>query len=146
MTRPRYAGFSLIEMAIVLLVFGMVLGIAIPAMGRYSDDMALRGATAQMTSALLLTRDRAMASRTARTMLFQAGYSGTDYRVEVGGVIRTGWTLPRRSSYSWLSGTISSVIFTPDGRCSTSGLIILQNTRGSLDTVSVLSSGLVLTK
>ena len=79
-------------------------------------------------------------------MDFAAGYQGTDYRVEVGGIIQAGWTLPKRISYSWISGTVSSVMVTPEGRFNTSGLIILQDLRGLRDTVSVMSSGLILTQ
>ncbi len=140
------AGFSLIELAIVLLVIGLVIGISVPSIARYMNDLALRGATDQIASVLLLTRDRAIATRTSRTLQFQAGYQGTDYRVEVGGVMQTGWTLPKQVSYAWLSGTIASVTLTPDGRCSTSGLVILQDTQGSKDTVDVLSSGLVISQ
>ncbi len=140
------AGFSLIELAIVLLVLGMVIGISLPAIGKYQDDLALNGAIDQIASVVQLTRERVIATRTSRTMVFQSAVSGTDYHVEIGGVFQYGWKLPTRVSYAWLSGTITSVTLTPDGRCSTSGLIILKNTRGDKDTVSILSSGLVLSK
>lgn len=146
MTHRASQGFSLVEVVIVLLIVGSLLGMSIPAIGRYSDDLSLKGATDQIASVMLMTRDRALSTRISQTVKFEAGCSGTDYRVEVGGVMQSGWKLPKRVSYSWLSGTINAVTVTPNGRCSASGLIILTNTRGTLDTVSVLSSGLVLTK
>jgi len=136
----------MVEIAVVMVVIALVLGIGIKGFGGYMDDLALKGATDHIANTLQLTRDRAVATRTSQTMRFEAGYSGTDYRVEVGGVMATGWKLPKRISYNWASGTITAVTMTPEGRASTSGLVILQNTRGQLDTVSVLSSGLVLTK
>ncbi len=144
--RRPVAGFTLIEIVIVVLVMSFVLAIGGIGFTHYNDSQSLRGATQNIADRLRLTRDRAMATRVSRTMEFAAGYQGTDYRVETNGVIRAGWTLPKRLSYAWTSGTISSVTFTPDGRCSTSGLVILQDGRGACDTVSVLSSGLVLTQ
>jgi type II secretory pathway pseudopilin PulG len=146
MRRATSAGISLTELLIVLVLLGMVLGVVTPAFGRFFDDVALHGATERITSTLLRTRSHAAATRTSETMLFHAGQAGTDYRLVIGGVTKSGWTLPNRITYAWLSGTVDSVVYTPDGRCSASGLILLQTSRGKRDTVSVLSSGLVLTQ
>jgi hypothetical protein len=70
--------------------------------------------------------------------------SGTDYRDESNGAFQGGWKLPRGITYSWLPGTIDSVTVTADGRCTVSGLVILRTSRGAQDTVSILTSGLVL--
>jgi len=139
------AGFGLIEIAIVLLLAGIVLGFGLPAINRYTDDLALEGTTHQIARVLALTRDRAKATGKARTMFFESGVFGTDYRVEYAGLTQTGWTLPRHISYD-PSGTLTSVTLTPDGRCSASGLIILKTTKDARDTVSVLSSGLFITR
>lgn len=139
-------GFTLIELAMVVLVLGLVTAIAAGGFGRYGDHYALNGATGSVAERVRFTRERAMATRTSQTVRFEAGYQGTDYRVEVGGVLKSGWALPKRVTYAWLSGTIAAVTLTPDGRASTSGLVILQDARGFKDTVSVLSSGLVLTQ
>lgn len=144
--RSGSAGYSMVELALVLVVMGIVLAFGAMGFGKYMDDTSLRGATDHIASCLLLTRDRAVGTRTSQTMKFEAATQGTDYRVEIGGVMAAGWSLPKRITYNWASGTITAVTMTPDGRASTSGLVILQNTRGKLDTVSVLSSGLVLTK
>jgi prepilin-type N-terminal cleavage/methylation domain-containing protein len=144
MHRLTSHGVTLIELAVVLTVLGLMMAIGAAGYGRYADEMSLKGASGAIVQRLRLTRDRAFATKTSRTMLFQAATQGFDYRVEVGGVVQAGWNLPRRVAYNWLSGTITSVTFTPDGRCSTSGLVILQDVRGRRDTVSVLSSGLVL--
>ena len=144
--RSRAAGFSLIELGVVLIVVSIVLAIGAMGYRQYADDMSLKGAADHIANALLLTRDRAMTTKTSQTMRFEAGYLGTDYRVEIGGVIAASWRLPKRIIYNWASGTINSVTLTPDGRCSASGLVILQSPAGQLDTVSVLSSGLVIRK
>jgi len=143
--RRTPAGFTLIELAIVLLVFGLLVAMVAPSIGRYTEDLNLKGAADQMANAVRLARDRAMATRTDRTVQFQAGVSGWDYRVEANGAV-SGWKLPRGITYAWLPGTIDSVVVTPDGRCSVSGLVILRGFHGAQYTVSILSSGLVLTK
>lgn len=145
MRRGTCTGFTMVELMLVFVVVGMVLAFAVPPVGRYLESVSLRGAADQINSALLMARSKAMATRTSQVMQFQAGYSGTDYRIEVGGVMTSRWTLPKKISYpTGLTGTITSVTMTPDGRCSTSGLVILQNTKGLRDTVSVMSSGLIL--
>ena len=144
--RRTQVGFTLIELAIVLLVFGLLVAMVAPSIGRYTEDLNLKGAADQMANAMRLARDRAMATRTDRTMQFEAGVSGWDYRVEANGAVQGGWKLPRGITYAWLPGTIDSVVVTPDGRCRVSGLVILRAFHGAQDTVSILSSGLVLTK
>ena len=143
--RPN-AGFTLMELMIVVLVMGIVVVMGAVGLGHLNDTQSLQGATVSLADRVRRTRDRAMATRTSQAMKFTAAYAGTDYRVEVGGIYKAGWTLPKRISYSWTSGTINSVTIGPDGRCNTSGLIILKDVRGICDTVSVLSSGLVLTQ
>jgi prepilin-type N-terminal cleavage/methylation domain-containing protein len=140
----RQAGFSLIEVMIALVVLGLLLGFGIPALGRMTDDLALRGAADQITSLLVSNRERAIATHMPRTMYFQAGHAGTDYRLESGGALIAGWKLNRRLTYVTTAGTIDSVTLTADGRCSVSGLVIFRTMAGQQDTVGVLSSGLIL--
>jgi prepilin-type N-terminal cleavage/methylation domain-containing protein len=145
--RRDQGGFTLIELGIVVLVFGLLVAIVAPAIGRYTEDLNLKGAVDQMANAVRLTRDRAMATRIQRTVHFEAGVSGTDYHtVDASGAPQGGWKLPRGITYAWLPGTIDSVTVTPDGRCNVSGLVILRAVHGAQDTVSVLTSGLVLTQ
>jgi prepilin-type N-terminal cleavage/methylation domain-containing protein len=142
----RDAGFSLIELVIVLTVTGLVLALSAVPFGAYMDDLALRGAVDNIAGRLLQARESAVGTRAAQVVKFEAGYLGTDYRLEIGGAIAGGWSLPRRVSYAWLPGTINTATMTADGRCSASGLVVLENTRGHRDTVSILSSGLILTQ
>jgi len=144
--RSQSAGFTLIELGVVLVLVSIVVAIGAGGFGRYNDHLALKGAAQSIASRLALTRERAMATRATRTMKFAAATQGYDYRVEIGGVTQSGWKLPTRIKYTWLSGTVNSATYTPDGRCSASGLVILQDPGGLRDTVSVLSSGLILTQ
>jgi hypothetical protein len=66
--------------------------------------------------------------------------------VHNGSSIEPKWSLPRKVTYYWGSGTEWQYEMTRDGRCKESGLIILQDSRGNRDTISVQASGLVLTK
>jgi hypothetical protein len=54
------------------------------------------------------------------------------------------WTLPK--GISFVSGTANSFTMTRDGRASTSQYIVLQNSKGNRDTVSVQTSGLALAR
>ena len=63
MTRmaPADPGFSLVELCIVLVVFGIVLSFGIPSFGRYSQTQQLRGTSENLIQTIQLQRSRAMA-------------------------------------------------------------------------------------
>ena len=146
MNRLSSRGFSLVEMAIVLVVFGLVLAIGVPMLRGLTSAQQLKGATENMAGQLRLAREIAISTSSPQTMhLFYNSFGG-DYHIHNAGVVGGVWSLPRGVTYNWAAGTSSVYTFATDGRADVSGLVILQNTRGELDTISVQTSGLVLTK
>lgn len=59
--RRRTAGTTLVELAVVLTLIGILAAIAIPALGRRRDRAAVRHAAQLLTDALAVARDAALA-------------------------------------------------------------------------------------
>jgi hypothetical protein len=82
-----------------------------------------------------------MASGLQQQMDFSPDSLGTDYHIHDSNGLATGWKFPRGITYA--TSGFQSVTMLNTGRASTSTFIVLQNTRGNRDTVSVQASGLV---
>ena len=63
------AGFTLLEMLLVLTLLGLVATIALPRLTRPSDALQLSAAVREMTSALRLTRSAAIAGNSEQVLL-----------------------------------------------------------------------------
>lgn len=137
-------GFSLIELAIVVLVMGMVIAMAVPAMNGFRSSHAVRTAAENIAGQLRLARERAISTGVTQTVRFQANTHGGDYHVQDGAVIGTASKLPRGVRYLWSVGTQDTFRLTKDGRSQESGTVIVQDARGVRDSVSVQQSGMVL--
>ncbi len=137
----RESGFSLIELAIVVTVIGLMLAMGIPAYKTLSQSQSLRGASQNVAGQITLARARAMATGVTQTVNFDA--STTPARIVVlGGTAARTWKVPKGISFA----NASSFNMTSDGRASTSQYIVLQNLQAVRDTVSVQTSGLVLVR
>ena len=136
-------GFSLIELAITILLLGIMIGFTIPAFSGFSTAHKLAGATQEISGQIRLAREKAIATGTAQTIRFKANFQDSDYHIWTGAVANPKWKLPSHIRYFWGSGTDSAYTMTKDGRSSNSGMIILQDSRGFRDTVSVQMSGMV---
>jgi prepilin-type N-terminal cleavage/methylation domain-containing protein len=143
----RSRGFSMVEMLITLLVLGLLLAFSIPAFQNISDSYRLHGATENIAAQLRLAREKAISTGATQTMLFTMNYpAGTpyDYHIHNGSVVGAAWALPKGVTY--FSTPTDTLTMLTDGRCKSSGLVVLRDQRGNRDTVSVQLSGLVLTK
>lgn len=147
------AGFTMVELAIVILIFGAVAAFGVPTLAGFNERNQLKAATLQVSAQLRLTRENAIATGSAQTMHFSAGFAGGDYHIHNGSVTEPKWSLPKKVTYYWGSGTEWQYQMRKDGRCydpvtntPLSGLVILQDSRGFRDTISVQASGLVLVK
>lgn len=145
MSRSRTSGFTLVEMAVVILIFGMLFAFSIPAYQSINRSYQLKGATENLAAQLRMARSKAMATGVDQPMHFSPNNPvNSDYHIHLAsGVIPAKWKFPRGITYYsiGLNPTMKS-----DGRSDQSGLVILQDTKGNRDTVSVLTSGLVLVK
>ncbi len=141
MTPNPERGFSLVELAIVLVVFGLLFIFSIPAFRSISTSQQLKGASENIAAQLRLAREKAIATGVTQPMHFV----GTNvYHIHFPTGIATAWTLPNGVSYT--TSLNDWYRMQPDGRCDNSGLVIVRDARGNRDTVSIQLSGLVLTK
>ena len=146
MNRLSSRGFSLVELAVTLVVFGLVLAFSIPSFQSFNTTQQLTGATQNVAAQMRLMREIAISSGTTQTMHFFYATFGGDYHIHTNGVVGATWSLPRKITYYWGAGTSSVMQTTPDGRVKFPGMVILQDQNSKRDTVSVLASGLILTQ
>ena len=139
-------GFTLVELAITILILGMLIAMGIPAIHNMSQSQLLTTNTENLAAQLRMARQRAISIGSGQTLHFLPNTFNCDYHIHNGGYVVPLGNLGNGISY--YTGTGTSVVFVmlPDGTCDRSAMLILQNERGMRDTVSVQLSGLVLTK
>jgi prepilin-type N-terminal cleavage/methylation domain-containing protein len=144
MTDRSMRGFSLVELAVAILLLGMLFAFSIPAFRSLSASYQLRGATENVAAQLRLAREKAIATG-VQTPIHVV--STTVYHVHYypSGPVTTAWTLPRGITFTSTSVGVWPK-FRSDGRCDAPAMVVLQNTRGDKDTVTVQLSGLVMTR
>lgn len=147
-------GFTLVEMAVALLILGMLMAFSVPAFQSLNKTNQLHGATENIAANMKMMREKAIATGRPQpvhmTENFPAGKTW-DYHVHNVEPPVVGWDLPRGVTYASAG---PSPTFKKDGRAYvdsnstalTSGLIILRNERGERDTVALLSSGQILVR
>lgn len=143
-TDPR--GFTLVEIAVTILLVGMLFALSVPTVQRLSNTYQLKGATENLAAQMRLARERAIATGRIQHFHFSPAM-GADYFLidHSTGQIPARWNLPKGVTYA-TGTTLGWNEMKPDGRSLFSGLVVLQDRRGNRDTVSVQTSGLVLTK
>ncbi len=144
MSRSNMRGFTLVEMAVAILVLGLLFAFSIPAFQNVSSSYQLKGATENLAAQLRLAREKAIATGMDQPMHFTPNWMDSDYHIHyASGFVPAKWKLPLGITYYSIG--VNPTMFR-DGRASGSGIIILRDRRGFRDTVSVQMSGLVLTK
>jgi len=142
MRDPDERGFSLIEMAIAVLVLGLLFLFSIPSFQGLSSTYQLHGASENVAGQLRLARERAIATGVPQPLHVP---NSVTYHLHYPTGIGTTWSLPRGITFA--NATVGAWYhLQSDGRSLESGFIVLGNTRGELDTVSVQLSGLILTR
>jgi len=137
-------GFTLVEMAVTLLIFGMLLAFAVPGLQSMNRTQQLKGTSENVASWLRLQRESAIATGSS-VVVHSFNYPGTPWGLHVHNTTpKPGPIFPR--DVTIVGGAGDNVTFQPDGRASTSGSIILRNTKGLRDTISFQTSGLVLVR
>ena len=139
---PADPGFSLVELCIVLVVFGIVLSFGIPSFGRYSQTQQLRGTSENLIQTIQLQRSRAMA--TGQSVAINFNTAAPCAWTVMGAGRSNRQLLPKGVIYA--SAAPGSLTLTRDGRVNTSGLVVFRNRTGLTDTVSIQVSGLALTR
>jgi len=97
--RRGYAGFTLVELAVVMTVFAIVMARGIPAIVDYLDNSALRRAASDLHHAASVARSEAV-KRNIRTELrvTASGWSIYNMSVDPAALLRSGTLDPRASA------------------------------------------------
>lgn len=141
--RHRARGFSMVELLIVLAVFALLVAMAIPGYASYVASHRLRGSVENLASQVRLARERAMTVGVDQPVHFYENLYDADFHVHAAGVVSYRWSLPRGVHYA---ASNPNVTMRKDGTASSSMYVVLRDDRGEQDTLSILTSGIVLTR
>ena len=150
MQDPAERGFSLVELAIVLVVMGILFALSVPNFQRLSSSYQLRGAAENVAGQLRLAREKAIATGVEQPLHIP---NSTTYHMHYPSPIgiSTTWTLPQGITFTnatigdWYYMASDGRFYQDSGHTLTgSNVIVVGDTRGALDTVSVQLSGLIL--
>lgn len=141
------SGFSLIEMCVVCLVFGIIMAIGAMSFRSFRQTAELKGAAENVVGQLRLGRIKAMSTGRSQSLTFTTATSSYTVRDLTTNQVLGPIKLPRDirlESADLLVGGVSgnSVTALPNGRFSGSGDLVLRDALGRSDTISVQTSGL----
>lgn len=144
MCRARHElGFSLVELGVVLILIGIVLGIAVPAVRYSTQSSALRAGADGLSAQIQLARQKAVDTQATLILRFAQDSLGSDFHVrDASGAVTGKWSLPPDILYA--NGSVKGITFSSDGRASPAAYVVLQDPRARRDTLSVQASGMVL--
>src|SRR5262245_32814635 len=133
-------GFSLIELMVTIVVFGLLIGFSVPSYQSYALTQKLRGTSENLVQMIQLQRSRAMA--TGQNVVINFNTAAPAGWTVMSGALSNTTALPNGITYA--SANPNTITLTRDGRVNSSGLFVFQNRTGNQDTVSVQLSGLAL--
>jgi prepilin-type N-terminal cleavage/methylation domain-containing protein len=147
--RGAQAGFTLAELAVVMIIFGIMAAIALPGFNRFLRSMDLNGEVQTTASMLRVVRQRAITENNDYCVYYDSASrkltwfddDNNDGLKE--GTEKTGSTNPYPA---WLTVTPSvsnpfaadTLVFYPNGSTNTSGSLIYTNTDGYFRSLSVV--------
>jgi len=144
--RGARSGFSLIELAIVLSVLGLLLALTIPRYKAFLTTQRLHGSVENLAAEVRIARERAMATGVDQQVHFLEDTFNGDYHLHNSGVVSQVWSFPPGIHYTFAVGTLDTLRMKKDGTASPAHMIVLKDTYNRRDTLSVLSSGIVLVR
>jgi len=108
----RRVGFTLLELVIVLLVTGLLLGLALPRMSALRDRSAVRSAMSELGGAFSTARGAAVARRTSVAVVLDTAAGAVEVRSQGQTLLRR----PLRSIYGIvLVSNRDSAVYDPRG-------------------------------
>jgi len=143
------SGFSMVELLITLVLFGIVTAIAVPSYRGWVDNSNLKGAARMISSDFYDARARAMAENRAYTVTYSPDPANT-YRIQAAAAnglnaVDETKTFAEYGTVrmSSVNGGAASVTVTiqPRGSAAPAATIGLTNVRNSTGTITVLMTG-----
>jgi prepilin-type N-terminal cleavage/methylation domain-containing protein len=142
MLRAHAQGFTLIELGVVLVLLGLILGIAVPSIHHSTVSSRLAVGADGVVTQLYLAREKAVDEQADVTVRFAEDSLDSDLQMFQSGRLVARWSLPTEIGWSPVSSR--GVVLTKDGRANAAADLILMNRDGRRDTVSVMASGMVV--
>jgi prepilin-type N-terminal cleavage/methylation domain-containing protein len=131
------AGFSLIELLVVVAIMTALLAASIPSLRQHTETVNLMKGSEAVSGTLKLARQRAVATSNDVVVVFDS-VNGTYYLYEdvdgdgtydVGETRSGTYDVPRRVTIDDVTFASDKVTFSPSGAASETGSVVLVNTR-----------------
>jgi type IV fimbrial biogenesis protein FimT len=144
-------GFTLIELAVVLAVLGVVFAMSIPSFQSYRRTHLLQTGAENLLGQLRLARQKALGIQHDQRLTFSTASNNFTVQDLVTSQTFGPFTFPKEivlDSATLVEGGVTgtSISALSDGRFSGSGELVLKDPKGVRDTVSVEVSGMSLTR
>ncbi len=143
------AGFTLAELAVVMVIFGIVSSIALPGLNKFLRSLDLNGQVQSTASTLRVVRQRAITENniycvtydtTARVFVWfdDDNNDGAKQGTEKGGTTQpfASWITVAQSGSNPF--TVTTLMFYPNGSTNSSGSLIFSNSDGYSRSLSVV--------
>jgi type II secretion system protein H len=135
--RNREAGFSIVELMVVVVIMTIVLAASIPALRQHSENLNLTKGATEVEGTLKLARARAVSSNRPVVVVFDVN-DGTYFLFQDdngdgnhdSGETQSGvYEMPNKVTLGTVSFARNTVTFEPSGAASETGSVELVNTR-----------------
>ena len=149
--RSNASGFTLIEVAVAVLVLGLLFGFSVPSFRAFRQSHLLASASSDVVGQLRLGRQKAIGTQHEQRLTFSEGTNNYTVEDVVTGQSLGPFQLPKGiivEDASIVVGGVtgSSITALTDGRFNGSGEFVLRDPVGNRDTVSVQASGLAISR
>ena len=144
------AGFTMVELLITLVLVGIVLSIAVPAVSGWLDNSNLKAGARTMASDVAFLRESALSSGRTHLMAFNVGANQYTLRWDSDGA-GTYADVPNYPALRTLSQSGSGVRITSasqspikiisSGAINPFGTVVITNNRGSTATITTMITG-----
>jgi type II secretion system protein H len=151
-SRNREAGFSIIELMVVVVIMTIVLAASIPALRQHKETVNLTKGSREVESSLKLARTRAVSTNNSVVVVFDTD-AGTyllfedvddDGNQDSGETSSGPFEVPDQVAIGDVSFARNTVTFTPSGAASETGSVVLVNTRNLAQRIDLTAAtGLV---
>jgi type II secretion system protein H len=148
----RTAGFSVIELMVVVVIMTIMAAVSIPAFRSHTESVNLTKGATEVASSLKLARTRSVATNNPVVVVF-SGDAGTFFLFEdvdddgahdADETSSGPFEVPDRVSISSVSFASETVTFSPNGSASETGAVVLANTKHLAQRVDVTApTGLI---
>ena len=135
--KGRQAGFSMIELMVVVVIFTIVLAASVPALRQHTETVNLTKGSREVESSLKLARTRAVSTNTPVVVVFDTD-NGTyflfqdedgDGNHDSAETSSGPFEVPKKVAIGSVSFGRNTVTFTPSGAASETGSVVLVNTK-----------------